>query len=53
MSKKESNIIKFKSTARSMNNQNYVTIPKRYVDDGYITINKKYYVYLEEIEEEK
>ena len=45
-------VFKFKTTARHSKKQNYFTIPKRYVDDGFIEIGKDYILYLEEVKEE-
>ena len=56
MSKKEPDkiVFKFKAIARiSKNRQSYFTIPKRYVDDGYIETDKEYTIYLEEVKKEE
>ena len=45
-------VFKFKTTARQSKKQNYFTIPKRYVDDGFIEIGKDYIIYLEEVKTE-
>lgn len=45
-------LFKFKSTARQFKQrQNYFTIPKPFVDNGYIEIGKEYDVFIAEREE--